>query len=364
VIPPRRRVRRCVFLARTVSIALVLSSLAGCGAQPEPKPRWVTTIGHSVLTHPILAGDVLFAEAGDSLYALVASSGASRWQRRRLGASLLGRAVVADGLVYVTGDRLFALDGASGGTRWTWSFPPDVKATGDPAVAGGLVYVAADDTNRIYVLEAQTGALRTILHVATARTFYRSAVTVSAGSIMVAVWPDAGVHAFDAATGALRWSAATPGDHESDAVVVDGAVYVTTTRTAVHCIDVTTGAERWTAAVGGQAANFSSPTVANGVVYVSHDDRHVHALSASTGARLWTATTGANVEGSPAIADGVVYAGADDGMLYAFDAARGTLRGVTHPGGIVGTAPVVSHGVVYAGTLDGKVYAYDAASFR
>ncbi len=350
-------------LALIIGVALLIGGLAACVGQHDPKPRWVTTVGHTVLADPTLSGDLVLAEGEGLLSALVASSGVVRWQRHTLGIGLLGRAVVADGVVYIQGDRLYALDAASGATRWTWPFPTAVKSVGDPLVVAGLVYVAADESNRIYLLDARTGSLQTTLQVPIRSGFYGSALTAIAGTIVVDVWPDGRLFAFDAATGAVRWSVAMPDDHQSHAVLVGDAVYVTTTNGTVHCVDALTGAARWSNRLVQRVGYLTSPTLAAGKVYVSLDDAHVYALSARTGARLWTADTADNVEGSPLVADGVVYAGADDGRLYAFDAATGRPRGTVHPG-IVGTTPVVSGGVVYVGTLDGRIYAYDTAAFR
>ncbi len=350
-------------LALIASAALLAGSLPGCGGQPEPKPRWVTTVGHSVLSDPTTVEDLILAEGEDSLSALDASSGVVRWQRHPLGRWSLGHAAVAGGVVYIQGDGLYALDAASGVTRWTWPFPAGVKGMGDPAVAAGLVYIAADGTNRIYVLDARTGSLRSTLQVAVRNGFYGSALIIEAQTIIVDVWPDGRLFAFDAFTGAVRWSAAMPGDHQSDAVLAGDAVYVTTTTGTVHSVDALTGAVRWSAHASGQGPGVIGPTVAAGMVYVGHDDNRLYALSASSGSLVWTAVTGGNVEGPSTVAGGVVYVGAEDGRLYAFDASTGKPRGAAHPG-IVGTTPLVIGGSVYVGTLDGRIYAYDTAAFR
>jgi eukaryotic-like serine/threonine-protein kinase len=350
-----------VLMATMVGIVLIMDTLAGCGGQPDPKPRWATTLGYSILTDPTASGDLVIVEVEDSIHALVASTGAPRWQRHPLG-TLVGRPVVADGALYITGDRLFALDAASGRTRWTWPFPPGVRSVSDPAVAGGLVYVAANETDRVYVLDTRSGTLLANAHVGAG--VYYSTPVLSAGRIFVEAGRlDDRLSAFDATTGTLVWSHATPGGQGSDPVLADGSVFVTCDGGRVYAFDADTGASTWSTTTSSPGQSVSAPLVSGGVIYVGSEDHHLYALSTSTGTRIWTAALGGFVHHAPALDHGVLYVGAGDGGLYALDAAKGTLRGVTHPG-IVGGTPVVSNGVVYAGTLDGKVYAYDAGSFR
>lgn len=345
-----------------LAIALHVSAVTGCGGQSDPKPRWTATTERDMFSDPAVAGGLLYVEAGDRIYALSTSDGTVRW-REPIGAGNGSRPVVADHAVYVVGDRLFAFEAATGGPRWTWTFPAGVHGIGDPTAVGGLLYVAADQTNRIYVLDARTGGLRATFNVAIRSYFYKSALSVRAGRIFVEVWRDGRLYALDAATGVTVWSSATPGDHESDAVAADESLYVATDGGTVYAFDAATGSMRWQSQTQIQHPLVSNPAVADGVVYLASGDHHLYALSASSGARLWTAPLGDSAELSPAVGHGVVYVGADDGKVDALDARTGALRGFTRPG-VLGGAPVFSDGAVYLGTVDGKVDAYDAGAFR
>ncbi len=94
-----------------------------------------------------------------------------------------------------------------------------------------------------------------------------------------------------------------------------------------YAFNATTGAVRWTA-IGSSAFVRSSPGVANGVVFVGSGDGNLYAFDAAGSidcsgtptscSPLWAGTTGDAVESSPAIANGMVYVGSDDGKLYAF----------------------------------------------
>jgi outer membrane protein assembly factor BamB len=74
------------------------------------------------------------------------------------------------------------------------------------------------------------------------------------------------------------------------------------------------GALIWSATTVGQI--FSSPAVANGVVYVGSNDDKLNAFNAANGALIWSAPTGAAVSSSPAVANGIVYVGGGDDKLY------------------------------------------------
>ncbi len=357
-IGPRRR------RLTVLGIILVAVATAGCGRPSNPPARWATAVGGQVITDPVLTGDRLIVQAGDGLVAIGTSSGEVMWRQRSLGAAAPNHPVIAGDLALEAGrGHLLAFAAKTGSPQWMWKYPEGVPGVGNPAVAAGLVYVADDQTRRIHVLDSKTGTVRTTLQVAITNRFQQSVLTVVGGRILVQVWQDRRLYAFDSATGSMSWSAAIPGDNGSDAVLAGESVYVASDGGTLSCVDAATGSVRWTSHLGGPGLAAPNPSIADRVVFASFDDKQVHALAASTGARLWSATTGDRIEGSPVEASGTVYAGADDGGLYALDAATGALKGMTHPG-IVGTAPVVSAGIVYAASIDGKVYAYDVGAFR
>ena len=175
---------------------------------------------------------------------------------------------------------------------------------------------------------------------------------------------------------AERWHASyrsgSPSTSNAEPAVVAGVVYVQSGDGKLHAFDATSGAPRWTVDAGGALAadrkSGSSPAVVGGVVYIGGHDRNVYAFDAGTGVLLWTGLTGAAIESSPAVANGVVYITADDFKLYAFDAAGNTKCATTpttktcaplwttdptnmlfDPAQFVfaGSSPTVAHGRVY-----------------
>jgi len=118
------------------------------------EPRWIFRAGPmpsvadppSIISSPAIADGVVFAIASNGiLYALDASTGAVRW-RLSLDHPLLGDPAIANGLVYVAAaDRLLALDENSGSLRWAFQPDTGLNAGWGPAVANGVVYLAAYD---------------------------------------------------------------------------------------------------------------------------------------------------------------------------------------------------------------------------
>ena len=144
-------------------------------------------------------------------------------------------------------------------------------------------------------------------------------------------------------------------------------VYVGTLDGRVVALDAATGAVRWTAAVGAEVT--AAPALAGGVLYVPTADGDLVAVAAdgcgaATCQALWKAATGSRITVQPASAGGVVFTGSQDGTVRAFDA--GGCGAATCPelwsaatgaNGISG-APAVSSGRLYVGTGAGELVAY------
>ncbi len=147
----------------------------------------------------------------------------------------------------------------------------------------------------------------------------------------------------------------------------DGAtVYVGTDAGSFSAVDAATGAVRWSAAVG--SAVVAPPAVARGTVFVPTAAGSLVALpadgcGAATCAPLWASPTGSALTVQPGAAGDVVFVGAADGSVDAF-AAAGCGAAMCPPvwsadtGSSITGAPAISGGKVLVGTLDGRLIAY------
>ncbi|MFM2300487.1 MAG: hypothetical protein RLZZ84_223 [Pseudomonadota bacterium] len=188
------------------------------------------------------------------------------------------------------------------------------------------------------------------------------------------------VHAFDAASGAQRWthSFEIKGDGSSSvygggAAYSDGRVYVTTGIGEVAVLDATNGSQIWKVKPAGPLRG--SPTVAFNAVFVMTQDNQIFSLDAADGAQLWhqTAATGqAGVFGvaAPAAGQGTVISGFSTGELVAYryengrqlwnDAlARTSLSTTVGVLTDIDADPIIDRGRVFALGQGGRMAAYE-----
>jgi outer membrane protein assembly factor BamB len=167
------------------------------------------------------------------------------------------------------------------------------------------------------------------------------------------------------------WSTPVDGTGATSPVLSsdESTVYVGTTAGTVYALDAATGAVRWTAAVG--AGVVASPALAEGKLYVPTTDGDLVVLDAAgcgaaTCSPQWQGTTAGPIRVQPAVAGGVVFTGSADadGTVTAFDAAGCGTAAATCPslwdadtGSPVTGAPAVAAGRLYVGTQDGFLYA-------
>lgn len=193
-------------------------------------------------------------------------------------------------------------------------------------------------------------------------------------------WPQAGGnaakaagHSALAAAPARAWTASIAGSSPkrrlaSAPVVGGGSLFVVDTAGIVHAFDAGTGARRWTyrievdsslrdAAFGGGASYF------DGRVYANNGAGDVVALDAATGAQVWRVKPAGPLRGSPTVAFNAVYVMTQDNQIYALSMSDGSLiwqdSAATGQSGVFGVAaPAAGQGTVIAGYSSGELVAY------
>ncbi len=195
-----------------------------------------------------------------------------------------------------------------------------------------------------------------------------AAPVVADGKLFV-VDTDAVVHAFDAATGAERWSTATAKGKENSSASFGGGVSFEGGRVFaanglgdVVALDATSGAEQWRAKPGGPLRG--APTLSNGSLFIVSQDNQLFALNQADGAVIWTQSGTPESQGvfgvaAPAAAQGTIVAGFSSGELNAYRYENGrslwadTLSRATISTSVsslvdIDAEPVIDQGRVYA----------------
>jgi eukaryotic-like serine/threonine-protein kinase len=278
---------------------------------------------------PAVVGGVVYVTADDArAYAFDAATGQRLWRAQLFGGEggFPAAPTVAEGMVFVlTNETLTALDARTGVTRWQ----ERIGCFGCPvAFDRGLVYAAASVPTdnpgpaHLYAFGARTGAER---WKATLRNSAGSSPAVRYGVVYVGVFVESAsgvrpwaIAAFDAATGSRSWQTGIGRSRYltfASPAVAGGRVVFPSTAGTLVALDAKTGRTDWRVPL---EITDSAPAIANGVVYVGSSDDYLHAFDARRGRELWRAQTGDDVTSSPAVVNGTVLVGCDDGVLRAF----------------------------------------------
>jgi outer membrane protein assembly factor BamB len=265
-----------------------------------------------------------------------------------------------------------ALDADSG--KVLWRHVSGRCAWASPAVANGLVYQTfllrppTCDPGRgragmLVALDAASGRVR--WRVALAPT--ESSPLVSNGLVYVGDWSGR-VTAFDARTGARRWSVATGGAVKGSVALAGRRAYVGAYDGRLYGLDARTGRVLWHTSspsrLGRRGAFYSTPAIAYGRIYLGSTDGSVYSFGAVSGKLRWSHRTGGYVYGSPAVWRGRILVGSYDGRFNALDAATGRVRWSFDAGApISGSASVLGR-IVYFSTLGERTFGLDAATGR
>ena len=123
----------------------------------------------------------------------------------------------------------------------------------------------------------------------------------------------------------------------------------------IYAVDRSTGSLRWM--VKTDASIFTAPVIANGRVLVGNIGGRIYCLALTDGALLWKKDAGAPIYAAAAATSDRFFLGASDGTLKAYDAATGVERWSFTTRGALSSAPLISENVLYFGSLDRTLYA-------
>ncbi|WP_394731229.1 PQQ-binding-like beta-propeller repeat protein [Altererythrobacter sp. GH1-8] len=207
-----------------------------------------------------------------------------------------------------------------------------------------------------------------------------AAAPVVGNGLLVAVGTDGVVHAFDAESGARRWTYKMQLDGKLEdsafgggASISNGRVYATNGVGEVIALNAETGTQEWKVQPAGPLRG--SPTIAFGQIFVMTQDNQIFALNAEDGSQIWQesgSTTQAGVFGvaAPAAGQSTVLAGYSSGELSAYRYENGRILWAdalartsisTEVGSLtdIDADPIIDSGRVYALGQGGRMAAYE-----
>lgn len=263
------------------------------------------------------------AHTGHVPATLNAATFSTRWRWIAPEASpRLSPVVTAGEMVYVSAEgsisgpnRLIALRESDAGEAWRMEFGV-VGGLNEPAVASdGSVYVATSGAGTLWAFDATSGAQRFSTGFGS-DSHEQFAPVVSGGGVYLPT--DAGLRRFDAATGNLTWTAtdAISGFGEWAPAIDDSRAYVAM-RGSLQAQQISDGSTAWTNLLDNYYPAVGTMQVvpvlagAAGVITRNHDPGLINAanslsrVDAATGTKVWS-VSGVFVT-DPVVAGDVVY---------------------------------------------------------
>jgi outer membrane protein assembly factor BamB len=247
-----------------------------------------------------------------------------------------------------------------------WATSVGGKIYASPCVSGGQVYATTDD-GYLHAFNAASGgvawsaflgastltSIPTYPATAYSRVFAASRIGASGGRI-----------AAYTLGGAFVWARTFDGGIDGPLSVEGGRVYFGCNDGTVYGLNASDGATVWSSVDLGESI-VTAPTVANGTVYVGALNARLYALDGANGAVRWSYDAPTPIYSTPAVVNGRVFFTCTDtnqasAYVHALDARKGTLLWRASVGTTLYTSPAVAGGKVCVGLRDGTLRAFDA----
>ena len=285
-------------------------------AESTGRPIWGPSLvgGNNAATLALESGKLFVLSDSGQLTAVDENTGSLLWRTLLSGESSFVAPTALNGVIYITGNGsngagLYAVRESDGSSLWTVSLPASV---GVATVSPGGVYVATA-CGEAFDYNPGSGAL-IWHHPASCTSGNPSTPVLSGGRLYVATVGNGNV-ILDANTGTSvgTFASVVPPAFQGSHVVYRDTY-------GVHAADVSTGSTLWS--FSGDGFLSSSPIVVNGMVYVGSSKGNLYAVDSSTGTQAWMGTIPDAVPdgqsgSSLAAGDGMLFVPGGQG-LYAF----------------------------------------------
>jgi outer membrane protein assembly factor BamB len=253
-----------------------------------------------------------------------------------------------------------------------WKYTGDYLKgnTASPIVDNGTIYFVAKD--RVYAVHEDSGELiwKSPSGDQPGTTNYRSTPALAGGILYVGA-DDGGMYALDTRNGAQKWKFVTGSSVRSHPLVEDGTLYFGSDDDFFYAIDANTGELRWKFHATddvASAATFASDSTE--LIYFASGDGHMYALNRLTGKLKWSARSpAASGNNSPVAFQNRLFLAAGN-QIFSFRARSGETESLIAPNRTpesdIGSTPVFApdpngdptRPAVYFGDRTGNFYCY------
>ncbi|HEY7841143.1 MAG TPA: outer membrane protein assembly factor BamB [Gammaproteobacteria bacterium] len=288
---------------------------------------WSTDVDERITGGPGVGENAVLVGTGEGgVIALDSETGRRLW-RATVSSEVLSQPLKSEGIVIVrTNDgKVFALDGAKGTQLWIYdrTVPAlTLRGTSSPVIVRGVV-IAGFDAGRLAALDLRTGRLLWEVSVATARG--RSEL-----ERMV--------------------------DIDSDPLVVNDVIYVTTFQGQLAAVQLDGGRILWSRDI----SSYAGFTADESYIYLTDDNSTVWTFDRYSGATLWRQELlHARAATGPASIGNFTVVGDLEGYLHWMHKSDGSFVARTRLSSRrIIVQPLVAGKVLYAYATDGQLAAY------
>jgi outer membrane protein assembly factor BamB len=288
---------------------------------------WSADVDERITGGPGFGENTVLVGTGEGgVIALDGESGRELW-RSTVSSEVLSPPLKSEGIVVVrTNDgKVFGLNGTDGKQLWIYdrTVPSlTLRGTSAPVITAGIV-VAGFDAGRLAALDLRTGRLLWEVSVATARG--RSEL-----ERMV--------------------------DIDSDPLIVDDVVYVTTFQGQLAAVQLEGGRILWSR----QISSYAGFTADESYIYLTDDSSHVWMFDRYSGTMVWTnEQLHARAATGPASIGNFAVVGDLEGYLHWLHKTDGSFVARTRlSDNRIIVQPIVAGKVLYAYATDGSLAAY------
>ena len=357
--------------------------------------KWTATTGNGISSSPTLVNGVAYVGSYDgNIYAFNANTGTELWTYQTGQIGFSSTVAVVNNKLYTGADNgnIYCLNANTGAKLWEASaggvptIGPDMtgvpSATGSPTVVGGMVYVAAGDTN-LYCFNANTGAKVWNYTVGGGISSQTPAVVDGAVYIGASIFDGTGpnIIKLDATTGELIFNVDIPGYDFygrfgiiASVTSANGMVFARTSNRYNYALNATTGEVIWMVdarynpGTPEQAPGALQPAAMlykYGIVYFP-DFYGVTAVNALNGSEIWHSyTSRENLASGLSYSYGRIYTVNEAGILNVLDALTGEKLSFYQFGGTtLHSIPTPYNGSLYVANFDWNLYCFEEAPTR